>query len=111
MVASYPERRPDAMVSRMPGLNPPRLPPGESITSLTGGDFQPGPTDFNIEIRAKDGALLLRLFERGGRLACETEGSRLEEGTKAFLYQMLQWSGQAGIRWKDEVRKAAEDGS
>jgi hypothetical protein len=107
MVAQHPEQNPDAMVSRM------RAPSVVDPAALIGipGTLtlaQPGPLDFNIEIHGKDGALLLRLFERNGKLACEGDQGRMEEATKIFLYQMLQWSGQIGIRWKDEVQSQVE---
>ena len=109
MVAEHPEKNPEAMVSRMRGANSRHLIADEMAA------FIPPPVaavphalDFNIEIRAKDGALLLRLFERGGQLACEGDQSRMEEGAKIFLYQMLQWSGQVKLRWKDDVIAEAE---
>jgi hypothetical protein len=109
MVAQHPEQNPGAMVSRMRGENPRRLIADEAaVIHSPGSAMRPGPVDFNIEIHAKDGALLLRLFERDGRLACEGDQSRMEEAAKAFLYQMLQWSGQIGIRWKDEVKSQVE---
>jgi hypothetical protein len=110
MVAGHPERNPDAMVSRMRGANPRHLIADEAalISPLGASTIIPSALDFNIEIHAKDGTLLLRLFERNGMLACEGEQGRMEEGAKAFLYQMLQWSGLVGIRWKDEVKSQAE---
>lgn len=97
------------MVSRMRGANPRHLIYDEApLIGIPGSTVQPGPLDFNIEIHGKDGALLLRLFERDGKLACEGDQGRMEEGAKAFLYQMLQWSGQIGIRWKDEVKSQVE---
>lgn len=109
MVSQHPEKNPGAMVSRMPGLNPARIIHDEAARiAPPGSGPRPGPTDFNIEIHAKDGALLLRLFERDGQLACEGDSARMEEGAKAFLYHMLQWSGQVGIRWKDEVKAQVE---
>jgi hypothetical protein len=100
MVAGHPQQDTGAMVSRMraPAIDSASLigPAGTSVAP-------PHPLDFNIEIHAKDGALLLRLFERDGKLACEGDQGRMEEAAKAFLYQMLQWSGQAKLRWKDEV--------
>jgi hypothetical protein len=109
MVAQYPDRMPEAMVSRMRGSNPRHLIADETAFIFPpGSSALPGPLDFNIEIHARDGALLLRLFERDGRLACEGDQTRMEEGAKAFLHQMLQWSGQIGIRWKDEVKDRVE---
>jgi hypothetical protein len=104
MVAGHPEKNPDAMVSRMRGANPRELIYDEAARiGIPGTSIQPGPLDFNIEIHGKDGALLLRLFERNGKLACEGDQGRMEEATKVFLYQMLQWSGQVKLRWKDEA--------
>lgn len=96
------------MVSRMRA--PAAIDPASLVSPLGSGDSVrlPHALDFNIEVHAKDGALLLRLFERDGRLACEGDQSRMEEATKAFLYQMLQWSGQVGLRWKDDVKAQAE---
>lgn len=110
MVAQHPEQNPEAMVSRMRGASPGGVVYDEAaLIGLPGSSVQPGPLDFNIEIHGKDGALLLRLFERNGKLACEGDQGRMEEATKVFLYQMLQWSGQIGIRWKDEVKSQVED--
>jgi hypothetical protein len=105
MVAQYPEQSPGAMVSRM---RAPSAVDRAALIGVPGTSIQAGPLDFNIEIHGKDGALLLRLFERDGRLACEGDQGRMEEAAKAFLYQMLQWSGQIGIRWKDEVKSQVE---
>jgi len=105
MVAQHPEQNPDAMVSRMRASS---VVDPAALIGIPGTSVRPGPLDFNIEIHGKDGTLILRLFERNGRLACEGDQSRMEEATKAFLYQMLQWSGQIGIRWKDEVRAQVE---
>jgi hypothetical protein len=69
---------------------------------------QPQGLEFLIEIPAADGTMLLRMFERGGRLAVECDESRLEEGARAFIHEMMRWSGLVGIRWKDEARKASE---
>lgn len=109
MVAGHPQQDDGAMVSRMRGANPRHLVHDEAhLIGIPGSTIQPGPLDFNIEIHGKDGALLLRLFERGGKLAVEGDQGRMEEGAKTFLYQMLQWSGQIGIRWKDEVKSQVE---
>lgn len=93
------------MVSRM---RAPAATDRASLIGPPGTNIQAGPLDFNIEIHGKDGALLLRLFERGGKLACEGDQGRMEEAAKVFLYQMLQWSGQIGLRWKDEVKSQVE---
>jgi hypothetical protein len=107
MVAGHPQQDTGAMVSRM---RAPAIDRAPLISPLGSGDSVrlPHPLDFNIEIHAKDGTLLLRLFERNGQLACEGDQSRMEEGAKAFLYQMLQWSGQVKLRWKDDVVAQAE---
>ncbi len=70
----------------------------------------PAGPKFNIIISSfRDGAELLRLTEDDrGRLVIEGPEDRWDEGAKAFLYQMMQWSGQVGIRWKDEVKASAE---
>jgi hypothetical protein len=112
MVAGHPQQDTGAMVSRMRGENPKHLIYDEMARiGIPGTSIAPGPLDFNIEIHGKDGALLLRLFERDGKLACEGDQGRMEEATRAFLYQMLQWSGQIGLRWKDEVKSQVEGAS
>lgn len=68
---------------------------------------RPARLGFLIEIPGDDGRMLLRMFERGGRLAVECDEDRLEEGAKRFVHMMMQWSGVVGIRWKDEAVKAA----
>lgn len=67
-----------------------------------------GPGTFVIEVPAADGAMLLRMFERDGMLAVEGDETRWEEATRRFVYQMLQWSGLVGLRWKDEAQKTAQ---
>ena len=66
-----------------------------------------GRPEFRIEIRAADGASLLVLREQDGYLVIEGDESRWPEATMRFLQQMRQWSGQVGLRWQDEVQKAA----
>lgn len=69
-----------------------------------------GPMPWNITIPAADGAPLLVMREENGLLVVEGDESRWSEAAKRFLYGMMQWSGQAGIRWKDEARHAGESG-
>jgi hypothetical protein len=111
MVANHPEKNPDAMVSRMRRANPAHLIRDEATLiepTIPGSVIPSGPLDFNIKIHGKDGTLLVRLFERDGKLACEGDQERMEEAAKIFLYQMLQWSGQIGLRWKDDVKSQVE---
>lgn len=103
-----PEHHPDRMVSRMPMAGPPPGPGApQSIPGNLGlrGQGQP---PFKIEIFAPDGALLLELSEQNGMLTARGDEARWDEGAKRFLYGMLQWSGQVGIRWKDEAIEAGE---
>lgn len=97
---------PDQMVSR--------LRPADTSGSITmpepataPGASQARKLEFRIEIPAEDGTMLLVLREENGCLVVEGDESRWDEGAKRFLHAMMQWSGLAGIRWQDEVRKAA----
>lgn len=66
---------------------------------------------FIIEIRSADGEVLVTMTEDpAGRLVIGGDESRWDEGAKRFLFSMMQWSGVVGVRWKDEVRKAASEG-
>lgn len=66
---------------------------------------------WNITIPSSEGGPpLLVLREENGRLVAEGDESRWDEAAKRFLHMMMQWAGQAGIAWKDEVRKAGEAG-
>lgn len=101
-----PQDFPDQMISRLPA----DLIPKRVMADIPGGSIQPFQKQFDIQFPAEDGTLLLRLFEENGRLCVVGDESRWDEAAKKFLYGMLQWSGQVGIRWKDEVIKAAEEG-
>jgi len=57
-------------------------------------------------VKAADGTLLMAMFEKDGRLVVEGDESRWDEAAKRFLHTVMQWSGQAGIAWKDEARQA-----
>jgi glycerol-3-phosphate dehydrogenase len=78
-----------------------------------GGDsvpFRTGRPEFRIEIKAADGITdLLVLREQNGYLVVEGDEAHWPEATLRFLQQMRQWSGQVGLRWQDEVQKAAGD--
>lgn len=63
---------------------------------------------FSIEIRASDGTLLVHMSEKQGRLCVTGDRSRWDEGAIRFLDAMMQWSGQVGLPWKEEVRRAME---
>ena len=89
-----------------------RLPPGAIVTQALGEDTavrgpRPG---FDIVITDADGAELLTMTEMDGRLVVGGDEARWGEGAKRFLYGMMQWSGQVGISWKDDIKKAAQDG-
>lgn len=64
------------------------------------------PPPWRIEINASDGTNLVVFREENGMLVVEGDESRWDEGAKRFLHGMMQWAGGAGIRWKDEARKA-----
>ena len=92
--------RNEQMISR-PRLHAPDKLPGHAAPARR--------PEFRIEITAADGAPLLILFEQRGHLIVEGDESRWGEAAKRFLYQMMQWSGQVGIRWKDEAIEAGQD--
>jgi hypothetical protein len=97
---------PDQMVARL-------APPASVSHEATGLMTIPmsGRPDFRIEIPSMDGqAMLLVLREEGGRLIVEGDESRWDEAAKRFLYQMMEWSGLVGIRWKNEVIKTTGSG-
>ena len=64
------------------------------------------PPPWRFEVKAADGTLLMAMFEKDGRLVVEGDESRWDEAAKRFLHTVMQWSGQAGIAWKDEARQA-----
>ena len=100
------------MTSEYPEQMRKRLAPGPDVMSVP-GDFTIAslvPPPWRIEVPAADGTLLLVLREEDGRLVAEGDESRWDEAAKRFLHAMMQWAGGAGIRWKDEVRKAAGPG-
>jgi hypothetical protein len=80
--------------------------PDENAVNLA--PLRRGRPEFRIEMRAADGALLLVLREQDGYLVVEGDESRWHESAMLFLQQMRQWSGQVGLRWPDEVQKAAD---
>ena len=97
-------QHPDHMMARMPDR------PGQ-VTAATaaGANASAGRPGFRIVVPAEDGATLLELFERDGKLAIEWDHDRTEEAAMRFLDAMRQWSGQVGIRWQDEVDKAVRE--
>lgn len=102
-----PPSNPDRMVSR-PAQSPP---PGPGAVQPVPGSFsiQRGAPAFSIVIPAADGTVLLELTEQNGMLVARGDESRWDEAAKRFIYGMLQWSGQAGIRWKDEAIQVGEE--
>lgn len=98
---TQPRQYPGQMVSRMPAGQG----PGTEHDSIAGNLSHP---KFDIVIDAADGTRLVHMFEdEHGRLRIEGEESRWDEGAMRFLHGMMTWSGQVGIPWKDEVKKAA----
>jgi hypothetical protein len=100
----------DKMTMRLgpaPGVS--GLPPAhlEEHVVQAGQPMKIGRPPFRIEIRGQDEALLLVFREQDGYLVIEGDESRWTEGAMRFLQQMRQWSGQVGLRWPDEVEKAA----
>lgn len=85
-----------------------RLKPGRTVSPLAGTQISNGRPPFSIRIDGRHGELLLVMREVNGRLTVEGDESKWDEAAKRFLYGMMQWSGQVGLRWKDEARKAAE---
>lgn len=84
-----------------------RLSPGV-LAGPPGAQAVSGPPPFNIVIRAADGAELVTITEKDGKLSVGGDRSRWEEGAVIFLDQMMQWSGAMGIRWREEVAAAVE---
>lgn len=66
------------------------------------------PPPWKFIVAAADGTELLVMREENGMLVVEGDESRWDEGAKRFLHGVMQWSGQAGINWKDGARKAGE---
>jgi hypothetical protein len=92
-------RHSDEMVMRIPAGTPMK-------TIITKSDLRP---KFDITITARNGAELVHMTEDDdGHLVITGDESRWDEGAKRFLHAMMQWSGEVGIRWKDEAKKAAE---
>lgn len=109
MVSQYPPQKPEVMRMRM------RTAASGTVTSRVpvGPEDQfaiPVPPPWRIVISAPDGVELLVMREQHGRLVVEGDESRWDEGARRFVHSLMQWSGQAGIAWKDEARKAGEDG-
>jgi hypothetical protein len=96
--------RRDEMTFRMPAVRP-----GAVAASQPATEIRNSRPPFSIVIPAADGTELVRMTEEHGMLVVTGDESRWGEGAKRFLYGMMQWSGQVGIRWKDEVLKAAGD--
>jgi len=112
MVSQYPPQKPEVMKMRLAprAAQPQRVAPPEVITSdIPSSALLPAaPPPWTITVPAADGTPLLTMREENGFLVVEGDESRWDEGAKKFLYGMMQWAGQAGITWKDEVRKAGE---
>lgn len=97
MTSQYPEQ----MRKRLTPPGPVDSAPGIIIASNL------APPPWRIEINAADGTMLVTFREENGCLVVEGDESRWDEAAKRFLHGMMQWAGGAGIRWKDDVRKAA----
>jgi len=109
MVSQYPPPDPEVMKMRLAprAAQPQRAAHPEVITSgIPSSALAPPP--WNITLLAADSTELLVMREENGLLVVEGDESRWDEAAKRFLYAMMQWAGQAGITWKDEVRKAGE---
>lgn len=100
-MASGPREYQDRMVAR--------LPLDEAVARHPAGNQlkRPQPS-FLIVFPGSDGTVLLKLTEtEDGRLHADYDPARCTEAAIAFLDQMLQWSGQRPLRWKDDVEAAA----
>lgn len=86
------------------------VPPPGTVTVPVAESFivPAAPPPWKFVVLAADGTELLVMREEDGRLVVEGDESRWDEGAKRFLHGVMQWSGQAGIRWKDEVRRTGE---
>ena len=102
MVSQHPlPQQSEVMRMRLPAAQGP-LPvtvPG-TVTAV-----HPGLPPWRFEITAGDGTLLLAMSERDGFLVVEGDESRWDEAAARFLHHVMQWSGQAGIAWKDRARR------
>lgn len=108
MVSQHPEQpmrmRLTPQVPRMPTSVAAGMPLNETFI------VPAAPPPWKFVVTASDGTELLVMREEDGRLVVEGDESRWGEGARRFLYAVMQWSGQAGIAWKDEARRAGEDG-
>lgn len=110
MVSQHPQQ-PEVMKMRLaPKVAQGQPPYGEVIVPGAGTSIQVAPPPWRIVIPAADGTELLVMREENGLLVVEGDESRWDEAAKRFLHGMMQWAGQVGIPWKDEVRKAGETG-
>lgn len=99
-----PRHYPGEMISRMPSGAAAGQDLAVAPGLITAASLRPA---FDIIIDAADGTRLLRMYEdEQGRLQCEGDESRWGEAAMRFLHGMMTWSGQVGIPWKEEVRKA-----
>lgn len=102
MVSQHPlPQQPEVMRMRLPAAQglPPVTMPAQAAPVIA-------PPPWRFEITAGDGTLLLAMSERDGLLVVEGDESRWDEAAARFLHHVMQWSGQAGIAWKDEARRA-----
>lgn len=97
---------PGRMVARL--IPPSTAPQRMSLHTASSPAVIPVPPPWRFVVTAADGTELLVMREEGGRLVVEGDESRWDEGARRFLHGVMQWSGQAGITWKDEARRAAE---
>ena len=100
MVSQHPEQPMRMRLRPTQGAAP--LPVGESFI------VPAVPPPWKFVVTSADGTELLVMREEAGRLVVDGDESRWNEGAKRFLHGVMQWSGQAGIRWKDEARRAGE---
>lgn len=90
----------DMMVSRL-------RPDHVTAQPFTTPDRSPATPPFRIVISAADGAELLVMTEENGRLAVSGDEAHWGEAAARFIHAMMQWSGQAGLNWREEATRAA----
>jgi hypothetical protein len=96
------------MTSRLTPAQRGPVPPGSTAPPLPGSQLDGlVPPPWRIVIPAADGTELLVLREEDGRLVATGDESRWDEAARRFVHVMMQWSGGAGINWKNDARKAA----
>ncbi|MCW2929915.1 MAG: hypothetical protein JWM19_877 [Actinomycetia bacterium] len=67
---------------------------------------RPARPPFKIALTHDDGTELLTITEENGLLVVGGDESRWAESVPRFVYEMMQWSGQVGLNWREEATKA-----